>query len=103
MGKLSHSFRQNNKTTKDFREQYKNLPPHIQGLTRAACERFDKDASHRSLRHHQLKESGRSSALPGSFSVSVTMQYRAIYVVVDGENVWYWIGTHAEYDKYLGS
>jgi hypothetical protein len=30
------------------------------------------------------------------------MQYRAIYVVVDGENVWYWIGTHAEYDKYLG-
>jgi hypothetical protein len=30
------------------------------------------------------------------------MQYRAIYVVEDGVNIWYWIGTHAEYDQFIG-
>ena len=102
MAKLSLSFRQNNKSTRSFREQYRRLPEHIQALTRAACERFDQDPSHRSLRLHQLADSSRSSALPGSFSVSISMQYRAIYVVVDGQNVWYWIGSHAEYDRFLG-
>jgi hypothetical protein len=41
--------------------------------------------------------------LPNSFSVAPTTQYRALYVV-DGEiNVWYWIGTHADYKKFTGS
>ena len=103
MGKLSLSFRQNNTTKRSFREQYERLPENIRALTRTACERFDQDPSHRSLRLHRLVESSRSSALPGSFSVSISIQYRAIYVVVDGKNVWYWIGTHAEYDRFLGS
>jgi hypothetical protein len=30
------------------------------------------------------------------------MQYRAIYAVADGKNVWYWVGTHAEYDIFTG-
>lgn len=102
MARLSLSFRQSNETTRGFRGQYERLPGHIQALTRAACEIFDRNPSHRSLRHHQLTESGKSNALYGSFSVCITMQYRAIYVVVGGINVWYWIGTHAEYDRFLG-
>jgi hypothetical protein len=31
------------------------------------------------------------------------MQYRAIYVLGDdGVNVWYWIGTHADFDVFAG-
>jgi hypothetical protein len=32
------------------------------------------------------------------------MQYRAIYVVDEetDQNVWYWIGTHAQYEKFTG-
>ena len=103
MGKLSLSFRQNNVTKRSFRDQYEKLPSKIQALTRTACELFDKNPCHRSLRLHQLVESGRSNALTNSFSVSITMQYRAIYVIDGGKNVWYWIGTHAEYDRFLDS
>jgi hypothetical protein len=36
-------------------------------------------------------------------SISVTIGYRAIYVTdEDGTNVWYWIGTHADYDTFTG-
>jgi len=87
MARLSLSFRQNNESTRGFREQYERLPEHIQALTKAACELFDKTPSHRSLRLQQVAESGRSNAHPGSFSVSITMQYLAIYVIVDGKNV----------------
>ena len=32
------------------------------------------------------------------------MQYRAIYATdEDGVNVWYWIGTHADYDVFVGN
>jgi hypothetical protein len=31
------------------------------------------------------------------------MQYRAVYFVApDGVNIWYWVGTHAEYDTLTG-
>jgi hypothetical protein len=38
----------------------------------------------------------------GSWSVAVTMKYRAIYVPVGGVNVWYWIGTHNDYESFIG-
>jgi hypothetical protein len=31
------------------------------------------------------------------------LQYRAIYVVDGDINVWYWIGSHADYDRFIGS
>ena len=37
-----------------------------------------------------------------SFSVSINMSYRAIYTVVDGVNLWYWVGSHTDYDTFLG-
>jgi len=67
-----------------------------------AFKLFRENPSHPSLRHHALADSKRGSHVPGSFSVSVTMQYRAIYCKVDDVNVWYWIGTHAQYDKLAG-
>ena len=102
MAKLPNSFRTRNRTSRKFREQYAQLPDEIKKLVRLACIQFDRDPSHRSLRHHQLKDTKRSKQAPNSFSVSPTMQYRAIYVVENGINVWYWIGTHAEYDRYTG-
>lgn len=35
-------------------------------------------------------------------SVSITMQYRAIYVVDGDTNVWYWIGSHSDYNNFIG-
>lgn len=66
------------------------------------CRLFDKDPFHPSLRHHELKDTKRGNHRPESFSVSITMKYRAIYVKQGGLNVWYWIGSHADYDTLVG-
>jgi hypothetical protein len=102
MARLPSSFRDRNRTTRRFRDQFAHLPEPIKLLARQACRLFDANPAHPSLRHHQLKDNKRSGHLPQSFSVSITIQYRAIYVVQDGTNVWYWIGTHAEYDTFTG-
>lgn len=72
-------------------------------MTRAAWRLFDRNPDHPSLRRHPLEDRRTGSHASGSFSVSPTMQYRAIYVEEDGRNVWYWIGTHAEYKTFTAS
>jgi len=36
------------------------------------------------------------------WSVRVGLHYRALATEVDADLVWFWIGSHAEYDKLLG-
>ena len=104
MAKLPISFRNRNRTAKSFRIQFAKLPIAVQDATRDAAIQFDRDPSHTALRHHALEDRDGASHLPSSFSVSITMQYRAIYVVAeDGMNVWYWIGTHAAYKTFTKS
>jgi hypothetical protein len=72
-------------------------------LVRGACVLFNDNPAHPSLRHHDLQDRKKGNHVAGSFSVSITMQYRAIYVPGDdGVNIWYWIGTHGEYDRFTG-
>jgi len=58
--------------------------------------------AHPGLRCHPLEDTAKGRHRKGSYSVTITMQYRAIYVV-DGEaNVWYWIGNHNDYERFIG-
>lgn len=102
MAKLPSSFRTRNRTTRSFREQFFRFPAHVQQLTRDASRLFDCDPDHPSLRRHRLIDKKSGKHAPDSISVSITMQYRAIYVSADGMNVWYWIGTHAQYNSFTG-
>ncbi|MEP7311508.1 MAG: hypothetical protein ABI859_02905 [Pseudomonadota bacterium] len=36
------------------------------------------------------------------WSIRVGMQYRALGSDIEGGVLWFWIGTHAEYDKIVG-
>jgi len=92
-----------NRRRAGFREMFDRLPPAIQRLAAAAFRQFVDDPAHPSLRLHALRENRRSSLIPGSFSVSVNMQYRAIFFQDGDTNVWWWIGTHAEYNRICGS
>lgn len=56
-----------------------------------------------SLRLHKLKDRSRGQHVPGSYSVSVTKGYRAIFFIDGQVNVWYWIGSHADYDRFTGA
>lgn len=99
-------MRSSNKNVRrrEFRELFYSLPEEIRREARLAYRQFLRDSSHRALRRHPLKDKGRGRHPVGSFSVSINMSYRAVYFVDEetGTNVWYWIGSHAQFDKQFG-
>ena len=85
-----------------FRFYFDELPQDIQKLATKAFKLFCVNPYHPSLRWHKLKDNKKGSHYPYSFSVSINMQYRAIYFVGNSTNVWYWVGTHAAYNQFTG-
>jgi len=96
------SSAQRNRRTRGFRALFDELPKGIQQLAKFAFGLFLANPYHPSLRRHTLDDNRKGRHRCGSVSVSITMQYRAIYVEVDGVNVWYWVGTHAQYKVFTG-
>ncbi len=91
-----------NVRTASYRQMLGHLPAWVASLADHAFVKFRDNPAHPSLKLHPLSSDGRGRHRAGSFSVSVNRQYRAIYAV-DGEtNVWYWIGTHNDYDVFTG-
>lgn len=102
MAKLPSSFRSKNETTKGFRLQYARLPDSERQRCRKACKVFDRDPNNRSLRHKKLVNINKSSHKDETYSVSISMDYRALYVKTNGINVWHWIGNHSDYNTFTG-
>ena len=83
------------KTTERFRKAFSALPPHVQERAREAYRQFRVDAHHPSVRFKQVH-----AARP-IYSARVGLGYRAL-AVRDGDFLlWFWIGTHADYDTLL--
>lgn len=78
------------------------MPKSIQGIARGAYRKFLENPDHPSLRRHQLEDSDKGRHRNGSWSISITMQYRALYVVDGDVNVWYWTGNHNDYENLTG-
>ena len=76
-----------------FWELHEELPAAIQELADKNFELLKADPKHPSL---HLKKAGKY------WSARVGMKYRALGVEIDEGMLWFWIGTHAEYDKLLG-
>jgi hypothetical protein len=76
-----------------FWSLYNALPSEVRALADKNYERLKADPHHPSL---HFKRIGRL------WSVRVGSQHRALgHDVADGIQ-WFWIGTHAEYDKLVG-
>jgi hypothetical protein len=74
------------------------LPRDVQERARAAYRRFQADPGHPVLQFKRL-----NTELP-IWSVRISDSYRAVGVRRnDEEIVWFFIGTHADYDKLLAS
>jgi hypothetical protein len=86
------------KTHLKFRRDFARLPGPVQHRARDAYRRFQSDPSHPALQFKPLH-----ATLP-IWSVRITDSYRAVGVRKnDDEIVWFFIGTHADYDKLLAS
>jgi hypothetical protein len=75
-----------------FWEAYAKLPEQIRALADKNYALLKNDPRHPSL---QLKKVGRF------WSVRVGSRYRALAVETDGDLVWFWIGSHADYDALI--
>lgn len=76
----------------DFWEGYRKLPQSIQELANAHFALLKENPSHPSL---HFKKVGKYR------SVRIGMHYRALAVEVPEGLLWFWIGSHADYDRIL--
>lgn len=77
-----------------FWASYRALPSETQRLADRSFELLKANPSHPSL---HFKKVGRFR------SARVGLYYRALGVEVPDGVVWFWVGTHAEYDKLIRS
>jgi hypothetical protein len=75
-----------------FWEAYTKLPENIRALADKSYELLKENPRHPSL---PLKKIGRF------WSVRVGRRYRALAVEVDAGLLWFWIGSHADYDAII--
>ena len=85
----------NSRTTRQFRELFAALPAQVQQQAREAYRLFRLNPGHRGLRFKQVH------ADPPTYSARVGIAYRAVCAFDGDTAVWFWIGSHADYDKVL--
>jgi hypothetical protein len=83
------------RTTAQFRNLFANLPEQVQQQAREAYQQFKQDPWHPSLRFKQVHPR------EPIYSARVSKNYRAVGVRNESGIVWYWIGTHGDYDNLL--
>ena len=72
---------------------YRGLPKDVRDLADRNYTLLKTDPAHRSLHFKKI------GAL---WSVRVGLHYRALAAEAEDDRVWFWIGSHAEYDKLVG-
>jgi hypothetical protein len=83
----------NNHTNADFWGMYSKLPKELKAASKEKFKLFLKDPRHPSLRFKPLKKD------PDLWSVRVNISIRAVCYRKGEDLYWYWIGTHAEFDR----
>jgi hypothetical protein len=76
-----------------FWQCYRQLPEDVQRLADRCYELLQRDPRHPSLHFEKM----------GRFwSARVGLHYRALAVEHGTDLIWFWIGSHADYDRLLG-
>ena len=83
------------RTSSRFWDAYVDLPEEVKRRARRAYQLFEEDPRHPSLRFKRVH-----SSVP-IYSVRITRDYRAVGVRDEEAIIWFWIGSHADYDRLL--
>jgi hypothetical protein len=81
--------------TRSFRLAFDALPRDIQVRARRAYHLFREKPEHPSLRFKKVGN------LEDVYSVRIGLGYRALGVLQGSTIVWFWIGSHADYDRLI--
>ena len=82
-------------TTAAFRKAFDQLAGDAQDQARDAYRKFQQDPFHQSLRFRQVHPS------QPIYSVRVNLNCRALGIRDGDTMVWFWIGTHGDYEHLL--
>jgi mRNA-degrading endonuclease RelE of RelBE toxin-antitoxin system len=81
--------------TESFQQGYKRLPEKVRQRVRKTYRQWAANPFHPSLHYKKIH-----ATLP-IWSVRVGLHYRVVGVVHDEKMLWYFVGTHAEYDRLI--
>jgi len=79
-------------TSPDFWKLFNRLPQEIQNSARQSFDRLRTNPRHPSLRFKKIGD---------YWSVRASRGYRALGIEIEGDILWGWIGTHADYDRVI--
>jgi len=82
-------------TTKRFRNAFSQLPKGVQRKARESYKIWKENPEHPSLHFKRLQTKR------DIFSVRVSLGYRALGVLKEDTMIWFWIGSHSDYDKII--
>ena len=82
-------------TVDRFWKCYKELPDQIKKAAKKAYREFEKNPYHPGLRFKRIH-----STRP-IFCLRITKDYRAVGVQQNNQVIWFWIGSHDDYNNLL--
>lgn len=80
-------------TTEKFWKAYQNLSVHVQRKARETYRLWQQNPYHPSLQFKQIHPT------KPIFSVRISIDWRTVGVRDSDIMIWFWIGSHADYDK----
>ena len=81
------------RASSDFWRAYQSLPVEIRRLARQKFLVWRSNPFHPSLQFKELR--------PGLWSVRINRSYRTLGIREQDDVLWFWIGSHAEYDRLI--
>ena len=81
------------RTTRQFRRLFSELPFDAQRDAKRAYRLFQSNPAHPGLQFKKVE--GEENI----YSIRIGLEYRALAVMKKDRIVWYWIGSHSEYDR----
>ena len=81
------------RTTRQFWRLFSDLPSDVQRDAKRAYRLFLSNPAHPGLQFKKLESED------NIYSVRIGLDYRALAVMKKDRILWYWIGSHSEYDR----
>jgi hypothetical protein len=83
-------------TTARFREALRELPESVRRQARDAFRLFSENPAHPGLRFRQVHPTR------PIYSARININYRALGIREGETIIWFWIGSHDDYERLLG-